>query len=90
MSASPYAGAEMIYAVRCDLVQNSISVFAVGALTVTVGSVKPLITTFILFLALTTQCHVSEDTVKLNESPFYQGIHVEPTVNEGLKTVKTQ
>lgn len=57
MSTSPKSGApsEKIYAVRCDLVRNPISVFAVGAQTATVGWVKPLITTFILVLALTGQ-----------------------------------
>lgn len=44
MSTSPKCGApsEEIYAVRCDLVQNPISIFAVGGPTATVGSVKPL------------------------------------------------
>lgn len=52
MSVSHGAPSEKIYAVGCDLVQNSISVCAVGGPTATVGSVKPLITTFILTLAL--------------------------------------
>lgn len=57
MSTSPKSGAPSlkIYAVRCDLLQNPISVFAVGGPTAKVGSVKRLMTTFIRELALTRQ-----------------------------------
>ena len=65
----PKSGApsEQFYAVRCDLVQNPISVFSVGGPTATVGSVEPLIPTSSssYLLSLGTRL-VSEEAVTLN------------------------
>lgn len=64
------ASSEKIYAVGCDLVQNSMSAYAVGGPTATVGSVKPLITTFILMLPLSGQ-----------NSPHWKGSDIKLILN---------